>query len=115
MYSDAAFRSQDFVLRPYKKHRATQLTPTQKELNQWLSTKRIIVEHGFGVVKINFKLLSLRTSLLTRLSLIGLYMLVLAFIYNYRTCMRGGNQISTMFNLSPLSVEEYISGRFVED
>ena len=63
-----------------------------------------MVEHGFSGVKQNFKLLHLRTSAL-------LFLLpVFAFLYNFRTCMRGGNQISEMFDLLLPLVEEYTSG-----
>jgi len=41
---------------------------------------------------------------------VGWYMPVFAFLYNCRTCMRGGNQISEMFDLLPSSVEEYTNG-----
>ena len=110
VYGDAAFGSQDCVLGPYKRAGNRVLTPSQRlgELNQWLSTKRIM--HGFGGVKQNFKLLHLRTSLVTGLCPVGRYMPAFAFIYNCRTCMRGGNQISEMFDLLPPSIEEYTSG-----
>jgi DDE superfamily endonuclease len=51
VYGDAAFGSQDYVLGPYKRSGNRFLAPTQKALNQWLSTRRIMVEHGFGGVK----------------------------------------------------------------
>ena len=69
-----------------------------------------MVEHGFGGVKQNFKRPHLRTSLVTGLCPVGWYMPVFAFLYNCRTCMRGGNQISEMFGLLPSSVEEYTNG-----
>ena len=81
VYGDAAFGSQDCVLGPYKRAGNRVLTPSQRlgELNQWLSTKRIM--HGFGGVKQNFKLLHLRTSLVTGLCPVGRYMPAFAFIY----------------------------------
>jgi hypothetical protein len=114
VYGDAAFGSQDYVLGPYKRSGNRFLTPTQKALNQWLSTRRIMVEHGFGGVKMNFKLLSLRTSLVAGLCPVSLYMPVFSFLYNCRVCLRGGNQISEMFGLLPPSIE-YIEGRYREE
>ena len=111
MYGDAAFGSQDFVLGPYKRANGQYLTPTQKKINQWLSTRRIVVEHGFGGVKTNFKILGLRNSMVTGLAPIGIYMPVFSFLYNCRTCIRQGNQISTLFGLSPPSLEQYLTGR----
>jgi hypothetical protein len=108
VYGDAAFGSQDFVLGPYKRANNRILTPTQKQLNQWLSTKRVVVEHGFGGVKSLFKFLSLKTSIRAGTSPIGIYLPVLAFIYNCRTCIKGGNQISNLFGIAPLTLEEYV-------
>ena len=58
VYSNAAFNLQDYILNPYKKSRNRTLTPSQQALNQWLSTKIIMVEHGFRGVKSTFTLLS---------------------------------------------------------
>jgi hypothetical protein len=110
VYGDAAFGSQDYVLGPYKRAGNRILAPTQRALNQWLSTRRIMVKHGFGGVKTNFKFLSSRTSSLAGLCPISLYMPVFSFLYNCRVCLRGGSQISEMFGLPPPSVEEYVEG-----
>ena len=56
VYGDAVFGSQWGVLGPYKNSRSQTITPSQRALNQWLSTKRIVVEYGFGAIKENFKL-----------------------------------------------------------
>ena len=109
VYGDAAFGSQDCVLGPYKKSRNRTLTPSQRALNQWLSTKRIMVEHGFGGVKSTFKLLTYSRVLEVGLCPIGLYMPVFTFLWNCRTCLRGGNQISRMFGLSPPLLEDYLA------
>jgi hypothetical protein len=90
VYSDAAFGSQDYVLGLYKRAGNVYLSPTQKKINQWLSTKRIVIEQGFWGIKRYFELLQLRTSLVTRLAPVGLYMSVFSFFWNCRTCMRGG-------------------------
>lgn len=108
VYGDAAFGSQWGVLGPWKRSATVNLSPTQKELNQWLSTKRVMVEHGFGGVKTSFKFLYLKTSLRAGLSPIGIYMPVLAFLWNCRTCVRRGNQISKMFGLTPPELADYV-------
>jgi len=82
VYGDAAFGSQDYILRPYKKSRNRTLTPSQRALNQWLLTKRIMVEYGFGGVKSTFKLLTYSRVLEVGLCPIGLYMPVFAFLWN---------------------------------
>jgi DDE superfamily endonuclease len=112
VYGDAAFGSQDHVLGPYKRSGNRFLAPTQGALNQWLSTRRMMVEHGFGGVKTNFKLLSLRTSLVAGSCPVSLYMPVFSFLYNCRICLRGGSPISERFGLSPPSIEEYVEGRY---
>ena len=58
VYGDAAFSSQWGVLGPYKNSRSQTITPSQRALNQWLSTKRIVVEYKFSTIKLNFKLLT---------------------------------------------------------
>lgn len=115
IYGDAAFGSQEFVLGPYKKSRGRALTPTQKKINQWLSTKRIVVEHGFGGVKTNFKLITYRRVLQQGLSPVGIYMPVFAFLWNCRTCIRRGNEISIQFDVAPPTVEEYVKGTMREE
>ena len=108
VYGDGAFGSQDFVIGPWKKSAGTVLQPDQKRMNQWLSTKRIVVEHGFGRVKMQFKFL--RSLPITGLCPVGIYMPVFAFLVNCQTCLRGGNQISGVFRVSPPSLSEYIEG-----
>lgn len=115
VYGDAAFGSQDFVLGPYKRAGGVFIPPTQKKLNQWLSTRRIMVEHGFGRVKMLFKLLALRTSLISGLAPVGIYLPVFSFLYNCRTCLRGGNQISEMFCMAPPPLNQYLRGEFREE
>ncbi|KAF2183855.1 hypothetical protein K469DRAFT_667573 [Zopfia rhizophila CBS 207.26] len=112
VYGDAAFSSQDFVLGPYKRANGQILTPTQKKLNQWLSKRRIVVKHGFGGVKMSFKLLGLKTSLVPGLVPVGIYMLVFSFLYNCRTCIRGGNQILELLGMPQPSIKAYVQGRF---
>lgn len=114
VYGNAAFSSQDYVLGPYKKLKNGYLISNEKAINYQLSKKRISVEHAFRGVKNKQKLLQLRTSLIARLSLVGLYFLVFAFLTNCRTCIRGGNQISSMFNIAPPSLEAYLSSVFEE-
>ncbi|KAF1958106.1 hypothetical protein CC80DRAFT_409232, partial [Byssothecium circinans] len=84
------------------------ITPSRKRINQWYSTKRIMVEWGIGGVKNNFKYLSYKQGLCVGLCPVACYLPVFAFLFNCRTCMRRGNQLSEMFDLLPPELEEYV-------
>ena len=56
------------------------ITPRERALNRWLSTKRIVVEHGFGAIKENFKLLSYFRVLEVSLCPVTLYMPTMALL-----------------------------------
>jgi hypothetical protein len=92
MYGDAALGSQDCVLGPYK--RAGSRVLATEGVKSVTIDQQIPSGAWFRRCKSNVKFLALQTSLITGLCPISRHMPVFSFIYNYRTCMKGGNQIS---------------------
>jgi len=98
IYGDPAYGLNDVILAGFK---GAVPTKDQAELNKRMSSVRVSVEWGFGIViclwaHVNFK----KTQTLWGTA-VGKMYAVAVLLTNIHTCMRGGNQISDFFALSP--------------
>ena len=79
-----------------------------------MSSRRIEVEYGFGLVKKLWKSLDLQSGMRLGLSPIGSWVFTAVLLTNIYTCLRG-NQTAKRFQISPPSLEEYFGLRRSEN
>jgi hypothetical protein len=103
LFGDKAFRAEDLIMSPF--HPAT--TASQRAYNTYMSSLRIAVEHGFGLVTKYWSFTDLKRVQRTGLQPTAAYYYCMTLFTNLHTCMHG-NQTSDQFDLQPPSVIEYI-------
>ena len=110
LYGDPAYTSSSVCIGAYKRPPNGRLTESQVRFNRQMSSHRIKVEHGFGLVKKLWKLLDLQSGMRSGFSPIGSWVFTAVLLTNAYTCLRG-NQTSKRFQISPPSLEEYFGLR----
>ena len=107
LYGDKAYSCNRFVLSPYIGDR---LTPGEVAFNESMQEARLAVEWVFGWVNSKFTANQFRHNLKVGLQPVGQIWMVSVLLANCLTCLRGGNQVSKKFGMSPPSIEQYIAG-----
>ena len=89
LYGDPAYCSSSVCIGPYKQPPVGRLTPSQQLFNTQMSSCRIEVEHGFGLVKNLWKLLDLKSGLRTGNSPVASWVGYAVLFTNIFTYLRG--------------------------
>jgi len=105
VYGDPAYRSRNGFISPYD---SAALTPDQQTFNQKMSSVRVAVEWGFGIILNQWRFLDCKREQKLLLSPIANWYLTAVLLTNCQTCVRQGNEISDTFHLQPPSLESYL-------
>ena len=95
-------------MRPFKGDINHPLTPMEEATNVVMSSHRIAVEWGFAMVCNQWNFISFKRALKLGLSPVAAYYLFACFLTNCHTCLRGVNQTSEKYGLTPPQLEEYL-------
>ena len=82
--------------------------PTKDQYSRSMNSMRTAVEWGFGIVIIKFPWVDNKSANKVGKIPVGLYYHAAVLLTNCITCVEGGNQISTFFDLQPPLLEEYL-------
>ena len=104
LFGDPAYGVSPVLLSPFA--RAGQRSEDEQEWNVGMSSVRIEVEHGFGIVVNTWPFLNAFWKLRVYASPVGVYYRVAVLLTNARNCYRP-NQISQYFACRPPTVREY--------
>ena len=104
LYGDPAYGVNPFLISPYSG--PGQRTASEQEFNSCMSSVRIEVEHGFGIVLNTWPFLYTFWKQRLHQSPIGTYYRVAVLLTNAQNCLRP-NQIALHFNCRPPELEEY--------
>ena len=107
LYGDPAYGVSRNILSPF---RGVNLSPQEHEFNQRLSAVRVSVEWGFGKILQHFSYLGFKKNQKVLLQPVRKYYLVGTILTNCHTCLYG-SQTSTFFNISPPTLETYLSNQ----
>ena len=107
LYGDPAYGVSRNILSPF---RGVNLSPQEHEFNQSMSALRVSVEWGFGKILQYFSYLDFKKNQKVLLQPVGKYYLVGTILTNCHTCLYG-SQTSTFFNVSPPTLETYLSNQ----
>ncbi len=105
IYGDPAYGINDVVISGFK---GASLSDQEAEFNQRMSSVRVSVEWGFGIVLKLWTFIDYKSSQKLWLQAVGVQYTVAVLLTNIHTCMRRGNQISTYFDLAPPTAREYL-------
>ena len=104
IYGDPAYGLSRNILAPFRG--AVQ----QQEFNKAMSGVRISVEWGFGKICQYFAFLDFKNNNKVLLQPVGKYFVVASLLINCHTCLYG-SLTSTYFDVSPPSLETYLSNQ----
>lgn len=107
VYGDPGYSNQKYIKVGYKNHK--KLNDKQKEFNKIMSSLRVSVEYGFGMIVSQFAFLDFTKTQKLLLSNLKKMYYVAAFLVNCQSCMRGRNQISDIFRSYVPTLGEYLS------
>jgi hypothetical protein len=105
LWGDGGYGISKYILRPFIAPVAGSI---HQAFNTRLSTLRISAEWGFNWVITNFKYLDYEEQQKCLLMPTSLFYCVAVLLANCKTCMMGGNQISSYFDLAPPTLQEYL-------
>lgn len=108
MYGDPAYAASRFIHKPFQRAGATEFERTH---NTVMSTARITVEQAIGSVTEVFPAMDFTRTERMGLEAIGKKYLVAVIFRNLHTVIKGRNQISDYFGLSPPTMEEWLAER----
>lgn len=107
VYGDPAYQGTDCTIGAYKRRlNQPSLTPQQQLFNRTMSSHRISVEHGFGMLGNQWSKMEMHRTLRMLSSPVAAYFGTTVLLLNLQTCLRG-NQVSRRFGIAPPSLEEY--------
>jgi len=106
IYGDPAYPLRTHLQRPFK---GSLLSEEEEEYNTAMSSVRVAVEWAFKEVSMSFSALDFVRNEKIRLSPLSLKYKAAVILTNCLTCIRRRNQISLYFNLSPPSIDIYLS------
>ena len=86
-----------------------QLTPEMRSFNKAMSAVRVSVEWMFGCIRNYFQFVDFKSQQKINLSSVGKMYVVCPLLENARTCLYG-NIMSSVFELSPPTLEQYFTG-----
>jgi nuclease HARBI1 len=104
LFGDPAYGVSPVMMSPFAENGRT---PEQLQWNNAMSKVRIEVEHFFGIMCQTWPFLNAYWKMRPYSSPVGTYYRTAALLTNVITCFRG-NQISSVFNCTPPSLEEYL-------
>lgn len=107
IYGDPAYPVTPLIMVGYKGNR---ITRQQEEFNRAMSRIRISVEWGFSILKRKWAFIDYEKDLMIWLNCPGKLIMVAAILTNCHNCLYG-NQLSVVFQVSPPSLEEYLTLR----
>jgi nuclease HARBI1 len=109
IYGDPAYPLSSVLLRPFRG--AAVASEAEAEFNTAMSSVRESVEWSFGAVTNLFQALSFsRKEKMMERPLAQSYQ-VATLLFNCRTCLREGNQISSYFAVDPPQLQDYLAQR----
>ena len=103
LYGDPAYPLGVHLQGPFKDR---QLTPEMRNYNKAMSAVRVSVEWMFGCIRNYFQFVDFKSQQKVNLSSVGKMYIVCALLQNAHTCLYG-NIMSSVFELSPPSLEQY--------
>lgn len=110
LYGDPAYHPGFGIMGPFRPEGANfTLSPEEEAANVVMSGQRIVVEWAFGLVTKYWGFNSYKPAHKPGLSPVAGYYIVSVLLTNIQTCLKGGNQISDKYRLSPPSLERYLS------
>jgi hypothetical protein len=109
LLGDKAYRGLPYIVGLYSKPAGGVLDPPEAAFNRQAASIRISVEQIFGRKAVLWRGLTWRHNLMMGNQAVGAYHMVAILLTNCLTCFEGGNQISERFELSPPSIEEYLT------
>lgn len=108
IYGDPAYGINDVIVAGFK---GATLTQEQAEFNRRMSSVRVSVEWGFGIVLRLWPQVDYKSTQKLWACAVGKMYQVAVLLTNLHTCMRGGNQLSDTFQLAPPSPSAYLASR----
>ncbi|ETV89801.1 hypothetical protein H310_15368, partial [Aphanomyces invadans] len=105
IYGDPAYGINDVIVCGFK---GARLDEYQAEFNRQMSSVRVSVEWGFGVVRNLWTFVDYKNGQKLWLQAVGVQYAVAVILTNIHTCMKRGNQISSYFGVMPPTAEEYL-------
>lgn len=111
LYGDSAYRkagAADHIACAFPRTRP--LSVMERAFNKSYNKCRVVVEWAFGHVYSLWASFRYLPSLKTGQSNIGRRFLAAVLLYNFRTCLNKGNQISLYYNIAPPTLAAYIAG-----
>jgi hypothetical protein len=108
VFGDQGYANSGHLVSPYDTIHNQTLSAEQLEFNLSMNRARVAVEHGYMLVTQAFRLFHDHTKLKIGLVEVAKLYKLAVFFTNIKTCFNGGNQISTYFDLSPPSLDEYL-------
>ena len=105
IYGDPAYGTNDVILSGYK---GSRLDTHQAEFNKCMSAVRVSVEWGFGIGINLWRKIDLTGGQKLWSQAVGQQYAVAVLLTNIHTCVKGGNQISDYFGMSPPTITEYL-------
>ena len=103
LFGDPAYGVSRVIMSPFADN---DRTPEELEWNNAMSKAHIEVEHIFGIICRTWPFLNAYWKMQAYSLPVGYYYRTAALLTNVLTCFRG-NQISTVFNCPPPSIDEY--------
>lgn len=104
MYGDPAYPMREEILSPFK---GSKLNQEELSFNQKMSMNRIAVEWLFGKILSLWSFVDYKKNQRLYLQPVGKHFKIAVLLTNIHTCIYG-NQVSTMFNLDPPTLEQYL-------
>lgn len=109
LYGDPAYSNACGIMCPFSHPEGFRfLSSNQQGFNKAMSSLRISVEHAIGAVFRNHTATAFAASMSLGQQPVAAFYRVAALLSNCLTCIRGGNQTSQRYSISPPSLEEYL-------
>ena len=107
--ADSAYPTINWTLSLFKRLPGQELAPDRHAFNTTYSPMRTCVEWGYEKVVRHWAFIDFRKQMKIELVRVEAMWHAAFWLTNVVTCIRGGNQISEYFDLSPPTAEEYLT------
>jgi len=108
IFLDQAYGLGQATITPFR-GRGRQLTADEHEFNRLCSQDRVSVEHLIGLIKNTWPSLTVLSRMALHRSPVAIFWFNAVLLTNLRTILRGGNQVSERYAISPPTIDEYLS------